>query len=155
MFYNQHFVWFGAFSASDLKWTRVPYPVPAVDPDTLEGFLNLLASEMPTPFTRQFSLGVERVLPLGIVARIDGLLIQGRNLPISRMLPGDAFQMLHAGEAKATMLVLQLRKHYEHARIDLHYTLADRKTTSDRWNQTVDVRDPMVENFSSELAPAK
>lgn len=44
------------------------------------------AADLRTPMTRQFSLGFQQTLPYRVVLRVDGLVIQGRNIPMERSL---------------------------------------------------------------------
>ena len=127
------------------------------------------AEELKTPFTRQYSLGVEFALPADIVVRADGLYIQGRNLLIERQLNtcdpatgmcrfpqfGGVFQVLTKGEADTKMLLLGVKKSFSRGWINLNYTLADRHNTNDSWEDIVPAPlDPADDDFSSNRAPA-
>ncbi len=121
------------------------------------------AAELKTPMTRQFSLGFEQEVTGGVVLRVDGLVIQGRNIPMERSLNtwdadyevrkypdhGDLFQMLTEGEADAKLLMMQASKTLDRGWMTLAYTLADRQNTSDAWNDFIQgPLDPEVTDFS-------
>ncbi len=139
-----------------------------IDFDNVPPILLPGASEMKSPMTRQFSLGVERVLPHDIVVRVDGSYSQGRNLLIQRSLNtfdpatgpkypqfGLILQVLTAGEADSKMLLFNARKSFSQGWLDVSYTLADRQITNDNWSSDVQgPLDPDVDDFSSELGPA-
>lgn len=169
IFYNQFTMWYSAverirsrlvivFGPGTTDASQVPIP-PDVPP-----FAILRGNEVPAPFTRQVSLGIERIVGGGIVLRVDGLLIEGRNIPILRALqtvPVPRYpdysvvdQVLNRGEANAKMLVLRAAKRFDRGSIDVHYTLANRTATNDWWFQSVPQNDPDSEDFSGELGPA-
>ncbi|MCH7564939.1 MAG: TonB-dependent receptor [Gemmatimonadetes bacterium] len=124
--------------------------------------------DIQTPMTRQFSLGVQHALPSDIVVRVDGIYTEGRNLLIERNLatidpatmvpafPGFGFigQILTEGEAEAKMLLVEIRKAFSRGWVNLSYTLADRKNTTDGWNDFSTQVDPNSIDFSSEWGPA-
>lgn len=126
----------------------------------------VLGRRMHTPFTRQFSLGVEQALG-EFVVRVDGLLVYGRNLPITRELntldasgmrrfPAyqSVLQSLNRGEALGKLLLLRATRQFARSWIDVAYTLASRQTTTDVWFQRVPQVDPDDEDFAGELGPA-
>ena len=120
------------------------------------------AADLRTPMTRQFSLGLQWELPAAVVLRVDGLLIQGRKIPLEQSLntvdpqPGPKYleyglllQMLTEGTADAKMLMLNLSRRFSGGWLDLSYTLADRKNTNDSWNDFLDGPiDPNTTDFS-------
>jgi outer membrane receptor protein involved in Fe transport len=173
IFYDQALSYLIALEGSTAKIALVPNPGTTdasqivLDPAQVPESPTVLGREMRTPFTRQLSLGLERVGPAGIVARVDGILVWGRNLPITRQLNtfdstgnfrfpqyASVIQTLNRGEALAKLLLIQATKSFGSGWVDLSYTLADRKTTSDVWFQRVPQVDPGDEDFSSELGPA-
>lgn len=121
------------------------------------------AADLRTPMTRQFSLGFQQTLPYEVVFRVDGLMIQGRNIPMERSLntfdpiTGPAFpglglvlQMLTEGTADARLLMMVLSRNFDDGWLNLSYTLGDRKNTSDSWNDFVQGSlDPDVTDFSN------
>jgi outer membrane receptor protein involved in Fe transport len=147
--------------------TTDPKEVP-IDPDTLAPTLQVMDTIMRTPLTRQFSLGVERLLPGDIVVRLDGIYVQGRNLVVGHQRNpvdpstglrkfrdfGAVFHLRSIGEADGKMLIFRARKVFDFGGIDLHFTLADRKTTVDRYFDYVDVVPDTADDFSSEFGPA-
>jgi outer membrane receptor protein involved in Fe transport len=138
-----------------------------IDSAAVRPYLTVLDSVIRTPMTHQYSLGVEQVMPGGVVARLDGVLVQGRKLPLSRernpfVSPGvrkypqfpAITERLYRGEAEAKMLIFQARRRFPWGQFDLHYTLADRKTTTDRFGVPLPVSDT-TSDFSSEFGPAR
>lgn len=137
-----------------------------VDPDTLPPTV-WTQGTIETPVTRQYSLGLEAMLPADIVLRVDGLLIEGRNLLLQRELnpvraggppyPGFAsvLQVLSEGRASAKMLLLGARKASEAGWFSVAYTLADRKNTNDTWSRPlVPQNDPDRLDLDAEWGPA-
>ncbi|HSM36728.1 MAG TPA: TonB-dependent receptor [Longimicrobiales bacterium] len=141
-----------------------------VDPDTLPAMVWAAGERIETPMTRQFSVGVRHALPGGFVARVDGLLVQGRDLLIQRNLnpladpdvvserrfPGfaDVRQILSGGSAEAKMLLLLVSKRFSRGRLDVGYTLADRKNTNDTWSGLVPQTDLDGPDLDAEWGPA-
>ncbi len=173
LFYDQNLGYLLALERSNARIALVPNPGTtdasqiAIDSSGVPASPTVLGREMRTPFTRQISLGLERALGAGFVARVDGILVAGRNLPISRELnvrdasgtprfPAYAsiIQSLNRGEASAKMLLMRLTKRLRGGWIDLAYTLADRKATNDVWFQRSPQIDPASEDFGGELGPA-
>jgi hypothetical protein len=164
IFYHQSFVVYGGEELR-ARYAFVVAPGTTnvselgIDPDTLPDMtLTYVARDIQTPFTRQASVGVEHVFPGGVALGLDGMLVQGRNLWVSRNIDigaGQNMQLLNAGESEAKMLVLHAAKHFRRGSIELHYTLADRKATTDWWSDHVPITDPDVEDFSSELGPVE
>lgn len=157
IFYDQLWLWRSAFEPGIVA-LRVDSPG-TLDPDEIDGPTSLVAfpmdSVMPTPFTRQVSLGVEHLLPNGLLVRLDGLLIQGRNLPLTVGRDASSFpefrnivQYQNTGWAESSMLMVQVQKSVVWGGLDLAYTLADRKTTVDFWFDgiaaTADVEDELA-----------
>jgi outer membrane receptor protein involved in Fe transport len=137
-----------------------------VDPDTLPPTV-WTQGRIETPFTRQYSLGLEATLPADIVVRVDGLLIEGRNLLLQRELnpvraggppyPGFAsvLQVLSEGRASAKMVLVGARKASEAGWFSVAYTLADRKNTNDTWSRPlVPQNDPDRLDLDAEWGPA-
>ena len=138
-----------------------------IDPATLPPVI-WPTGDIQTPMTRQFSLGVQHTFPRDIVVRVDGIYTEARNLLIERnlatvdpttMVPafpayGGLFQILSEGEAEAKMLLVEIRKAFSRGWVNLSYTLADRKNTTDSWNDFSTQVDPNSIDFSSEWGPA-
>jgi outer membrane receptor protein involved in Fe transport len=178
IFYDQLAVWHAGLESSAFPAGAILNPgtsniddLPPIDPNLAPRVLpGVMDSVMPTPFTRQYSLGIQTLLPGGIVLQVDGLFIQGRNLilirernpftedpndpPPARIFPAyqSIGQLLARGEAETKMLILRLHKNLPWGGINLHYTLADRKATADRWFDFVPVADT-ANDFSSEFGP--
>lgn len=151
----------------------------SIDPLALPGFLG---ENFESPSTRQFSLGLERLMGEDVVVSLDGILVSGHNLPIFRNLNvvtaydsifgedgtvdsvpaswryhqsgGVVAQLLSAGEADARMLTVRARRQSERAWFDVSYTLGERETTSDEWFVFTPQVDPDSEDFSGEMGPA-
>jgi outer membrane receptor protein involved in Fe transport len=173
IFYDQALSYLIAWERSNPNLVFVPSPgttdasqVP-LDPDEVPEGPTVLGREMRTPFTRQFSLGIESVGPAGLMLRVDGLLVRGRNLPISRQLNtldstgsfrypqfSSVSQTLNRGEALAKLLLVRVGKTFPGGWLDLSYTLGSRKTTSDIWFERSPQVDPANEDFSGDLGPA-
>ncbi|MDX1577521.1 MAG: TonB-dependent receptor [Gemmatimonadota bacterium] len=146
-----------------------------IDPDTLPPTV-WTQGRIETPMTRQISLGFEHILPADIVVRVDGILIQGRNLLLQRELnplvpiaPLDpragraprypdfasVLQVLSAGRATGKMLLVEAEKTFSDGWLSVAYTLADRKNTNDRWTRpTVPQTDPNGLDLDAEWGPA-
>ena len=142
-----------------------------IDPDTLPPII-WTAGDIDTPFTRQYSLGVEQVLPGDVTVRLDGVLVQGRNLLLQRNLnpavgrdesgaprfrfPGYSriVQLASAGRAEAKMLLVEVRKAWPRGWLNVGYTLADRRNTNDTWTFDVPLTDPDVLDPETEWGPA-
>jgi outer membrane receptor protein involved in Fe transport len=177
VFYDAYITQFESMEAQPTPYTWVSDPgttdisqIP-VNPDSILPGVIALAPTMETPMTRQYSLGMEHAFPGDWVVRADGIFIQGRNLPMQRSLNTYEFvdestivwrypdfelvtQVLNRGEAETKMLILQLRKSFPQARIDLSYTLADRQATEDLiWSDYSPQVDPSSEDFSSDMGP--
>lgn len=142
-----------------------------VDPGDIAPAIWTAGEVIKTPLTRQYSLGVQRTLQDGLFVRIDGLLVQGRNLLLQRNLnpladplapeDGRVFpeydfirQILSQGRAEAKMLLIEARKAFPDGWVDLEYTLADRKTTNDTWSGLVPQTDPDDPDLDGEWGPA-
>lgn len=123
--------------------------------------------DIDTAMTRQFSLGIQHRFRADLEVRVDGLIVQGRNLllqrdvnPIDssgrRTFPGfsDIFQILSEGRADAKMLLVEIRKDLPMGWLDVGYTLADRKNTSDSWNALVPLTDSESLDLDLEWGPA-
>jgi outer membrane receptor protein involved in Fe transport len=130
-----------------------------VDPDNVAPVIWASGETIRTPMTRQFSVGLQRSFGDGFVARVDGLLIKGRNLLLQRNVnplanpsaPADGRvfpefdfvrQILTEGEADAKLLLIEARKRFTNAWFELAYTLAQRRTTNDTWSELVPSTDP-------------
>jgi len=173
LFYNQGALAFAGLEASRNRIAVVPEPgttdrdaIP-IDPDATLVFPTFLGSDTQTPSTRQLSLGIARVMPGQIVISLDGILVQGYNLPTYRQLntitdfvdglpvfryPGFLlFQLVNQGQAEAQMLLIRARRQAEVGWFDVNYTLANRKTTSDTWFDFAPQSDPNSQDFSGEL----
>lgn len=138
-----------------------------IDPDTVPPIV-WTSGDIQTGLTRQYSLGIQRTFPIGLTARLDGVLVEGRNLLLQRQLnpfvtPSErrypAFsrvtQMLSRGRAEARLLLLQLRKSFDRGWLEIGYTLADRKNTNDTFGQPlVPQTDPEVLDLDAEWGPA-
>lgn len=169
IFYDQHWLWRSAFE-SGLVGVDAENPG-TLDPTQIEGertrTMFPFDSVMPTPFTRQISLGIERLLPYDIVVRLDGLLVEGRNLPVTARR--DVLEHVvdpaqdeppiqtiinyqNSGRADAEMLMLHLRKEADSGGVGLAYTLADRKTTVDSWFDFLG-ETAVDDAFANEMAP--
>ncbi len=142
-----------------------------IDPDTVPPMLWVGGEEIVTPMTRQYSVGVRHSLSADVIVRIDGLLVQGRNLLLQRNLnpvtnPGDddpvrrfpgyagVRQILSEGRAEAKMLLLQARKTFSRGWLEVGYTLADRKNTNDTWSDLVPQTDIDGPDLDAEWGPA-
>lgn len=124
--------------------------------------------DIDTPMTRQYSLGVAQTLPGDVLLRVDGLLVEGRNLLVTRnlnpILPGAGpvypdFALVHQelseGRVDAAMLMVWVHKAFPGGWIDLGYTLADRKSTHDsRGRPFVPQTDPDMLDLDLEWGPA-
>jgi len=169
IFYDQHWLWRSAFESGLVG-------LDAEDPGTLD--ISQIEGEttrtifpfdsvMPTPFTRQVSLGIERLLPFDVVARLDGLLVRGRNLPVTaqRDVPEHTvdpdpdeppIQQIvnyqNSGRADTEMLMLHVRRESESGGVGLAYTLADRRTTVDSWFDFLG-ESAVDDEFANEMAP--
>jgi Carboxypeptidase regulatory-like domain/TonB dependent receptor-like, beta-barrel len=121
-------------------------------------------NERSAPVSRQVTLGIERVLPWQAVLRIDGLWVQAWNQPLARELQrfgpprypqhSIVWQVLNRGEATGKQVTIGLRKRFDGGRFNVHYTLASRETTTDRWADFSAQNDPDVEIFDGEFGPA-
>jgi len=128
--------------------------------------------KIETPMTRQYSVGVQHALPGDLVVRVDGLLVQGRNLllqrnlnPIVEVTPteivraydgfANILRIESEGRAEAWMLLMEGRKAFPRGWLNLSYTLANRKTTNDTWGRPlVPQTDPESLDLDSEWGPA-
>jgi outer membrane receptor protein involved in Fe transport len=174
LFYDQLAVWYAGLESHSPPLAIVFNPGTTnpndirVDPDTIPPLRQVMDTVMSTPVTRQFSLGVERLLPGDITLRMDGIVVQGRNLVVGhqrnpldpatglRKFPdfGPVVQLRSIGEAEGKLLIVRARKAFDWGGIDLHYTLADRKATVDRWFDFVSAVPDTANDFSSEFGPA-
>lgn len=137
-----------------------------INPDTVPPIV-WASAEIETPMTRQFSAGVEHLFPGGLIVRLDGLYIQGRNLLLQRNVnplgaDGRRFPefsrttlLESEGRAQARMLLLRLSKTFRRGWIDFGYTLADRRNTNDTWGgPLVPQTDPDRLDIDREWGPA-
>ncbi|HSM09644.1 MAG TPA: TonB-dependent receptor [Gemmatimonadota bacterium] len=138
-----------------------------IDPDTVPPIV-WSSGDIRTGLTRQYSLGVERRFRGGLSVRLDGVLVEGRNLLLQRALnpfvaPGvrrypefsRVTQIVSEGRAEATLLLLQIRHRLGAGWLEVGYTLADRKNTNDTWGQPlVPQTDPAVLDLDAEWGPA-
>ena len=137
-----------------------------IDPAAVPPLVWTSPSEIETPMTRQYSLGIEHTLPADLVVRVDGLFVEGRNILLERNLnPREqgAFrfpefstvtQILTEGRAEAKMLLVEARKSFSRGWLDIGYTLADRKNTNDTWNVNIPQTDPGDLGLDEEWGPA-
>jgi outer membrane receptor protein involved in Fe transport len=160
--------------SSGVRTARIPNPGTTViddlmvDPDTVPPTI-WTQGDIRTPMTRQLSLGVQHSFFGDITVRVDGLLVQGRNLLLQRELnpidslgpryPGFAsiLQVVSAGRATAKMLLVEARKRFPNGWLSIGYTLADRKNTNDGWGGQafqVPQTDPDSLNLGSEWGRA-
>ena len=137
-----------------------------IDPDTIRPVV-FAVGDVDTPSTRQYSIGIVTTLPGGVTLTADGMLIQGRNLLIRRDLnPVDpnrgpryprfstVFQFRTEGRAEARMLLLHATRSFARGWIDVAYTLADRKNTSDGWSAAIPQTHPDSLDLDREWGPA-
>lgn len=159
--------------STGVRTARIPNPgttdvdALGIDPDTLSPNV-WTEGRIRTPMTRQYSVGVEKALPGDVVVRVDGLLVQGRNLLLQRELnPAPAttgprypafaqvLQVLSEGRATAKMLLVEARKRFPRGWFTVGYTLADRKDTNDTWGgPLVPQTDPDSLRLDEEWGPA-
>ncbi len=161
VFYNQHLLLFPGIESTGTRWAVVPDPGVtdpdsiAVNPDTIPPSFSVLGDELSTPYTLQLSLGLEQVILGNVVISLDGILVDGRNIPIKRKLSEwGVQQILNRGEARTSMLMVRARKEFVDGRFDLQYTYADREATNDVWLDFTPQVDWENESFSGEMGPA-
>ncbi|UCG88341.1 MAG: TonB-dependent receptor, partial [Gemmatimonadota bacterium] len=174
IFYDQLRTWLAGLESQRFALAFVPNPGTLdpdsifIDPDAIPYAGIVMDSVMQTPFTRQYSVGIERDLSHDLVAGVEVMFVQGRNIPFRQLKnPVDPMQpparkfagfgplgmLRNLGETNAKLLILRARKVLSWGRFDVHYTLADRKTTADRWLDVLQVSDT-TNDFSSEFGPA-
>lgn len=162
VFYDQLWLWRShSAEGGDVEFVAEPG---TLNPDSIDGPVVRVVfpfdSVMPTPSTRQISLGIEQLLPGRIVLSLDGVLVRGRNLPLTvdrnPMFEYPQYAMIwqyqNSGRAETSMLMLQAQRQADTWSVNLAYTLADRKTTVDLWSVVIPVADT-VDNFASEFGP--
>jgi outer membrane receptor protein involved in Fe transport len=137
-----------------------------IDRSLVEPYVTYGDDRMATPMSRQASLGVEHALGRDLVLRVDGVVMDARNVTVVRgVQTWDAFgnpaypgyqsidNILNRGEARARMLIAQVRKPFSRGRVEVTYTLAKREAMMDRAGEVLPVTDPDDFDFSSELGP--
>ena len=173
LYYDQLAIWYASLERPVLPRVAINPGTTIIDSIPPEAFLpmppggrliGIMDSIMETPFTRQFTLGVEHLFGSGTRLRVDGMLIQGRNLIFSqvrnRIFPPRQYpqfnpitQIRALGEAEARILTVAASRAWPWGRLEASYTLADRKTTVESWLDIVPVPDTTTD-FSGELGPS-
>ena len=172
IFYDQLSTWWGGQETSPTRVQSVTNPG-SIDPGQIPAdagasplIMTAMDPVMETPSTHQYSIGVEHVLSGGLIVRLDGVIIRGRNLILGhqrnpfvgnvRKYPayGAILVLRSLGEANARILMARVRHVSGWGSLDLSYTLSDRKATVDRWFDGVNVVPDTSSDFSSQYGPA-